>query len=142
MELSMAVCKRRLAVVWFVFSAIIVSLLVVQTLGGHYGEYIENVWSWFIPLILPTLMLMIGTFTVDVSKDENVNVSKFYYKLSLYLSYFYLALLLLTILVQPFLNAPPKDVLQMSNFWLGPVQGLVAAALGMFFLKRGEGQKK
>jgi hypothetical protein len=59
----------------------------------------------------------------------------FLYRLALWLSCAYLLLILLSILVQPFAPLPPLALMQQSNLWLGPLQGLVAGALGAFFVK-------
>ena len=59
----------------------------------------------------------------------------FLYRLALSLSCAYLLLILLSILVQPFAPFPPLELMQQSNLWLGPLQGLVAGALGAFFTK-------
>ena len=48
-------------------------------------------------------------------------------------SVFYLAMVSLTLLVQPFLTTPALELMQRSNLWLGPLQGLAAATLGAFF---------
>lgn len=58
---------------------------------------------------------------------------------------FYLFVLILSVLIQPFLAAPDERIdrvvvrvqmLETSNLWLAPLQGLVVIALGvLFFLK-------
>jgi hypothetical protein len=50
------------------------------------------------------------------------------------LSLFYLLLVALSILLQPLLaETSPLTLMQRSNLWLGPLQGLCVAALGFFF---------
>jgi hypothetical protein len=42
----------------------------------------------------------------------------------------------LTIILQPFAALDPLTLVKQSNLWLGPLQGLVSAALVAFFTKR------
>jgi hypothetical protein len=49
------------------------------------------------------------------------------------LSTFYLTVVFLTILLQPWLTPEPHEVMKQSNLWLAPLQGLVAAVLGAFY---------
>ena len=44
----------------------------------------------------------------------------------------------LSILLHPVSSMTPLELMEASNMWLGPLQGLVTAALGAFF--RGEGR--
>jgi hypothetical protein len=39
------------------------------------------------------------------------------------------------ILAQPLTQLPALELMRQSNLYLGPLQGLVAAALGAFFIK-------
>ena len=50
------------------------------------------------------------------------------------LSVFYLLLVAVTILAQPFLqDVSPIELMHRSNLWLGPLQGLAAGVLAAFF---------
>ena len=59
-----------------------------------------------------------------------------FYRLALALSIFYLALVLLTILIQPLTGTDTLDLMKRSNLWLGPIQGLVGSALGVLFASK------
>lgn len=49
-------------------------------------------------------------------------------------SVFYLLLVAVTILAQPFLqDVSPIELMHRSNLWLGPLQGLTAGVLAAFF---------
>jgi hypothetical protein len=47
-------------------------------------------------------------------------------------------MLALPIFLQPFSTLDPVALLKQSSLWLGPLQGLVSAALAAFFIKRDE----
>lgn len=135
--LPMTRCKRRLATIWFVLAGLIFLLLVVQTVMGYYGRGATDAWGWFLPNVMPTLSLIVGVLVLDQMGRgvKTRTADAFLYRLALGLSCAYLLLILLSILVQPFAPLPPLELMQQSNLWLGPLQGLVAGALGAFFIK-------
>lgn len=53
------------------------------------------------------------------------------------LSVFYLLLVLATLLLQAVAGMVATEFMTTSNLWLTPVQGLVGATLGVFFVSRG-----
>ena len=130
-------CKRRLATVWFLLAGVIFLLLVIQTVMGYYGQRATDAWGWFLPNVMPTLSLIVGVLVLDQMGGgvKTRTADAFLYRLALGLSLAYLLLILLSILVQPFAPLPPLDLMQQSNLWLGPLQGLVAGTLGAFFIK-------
>jgi hypothetical protein len=139
--------RWRLARVWFIACAVIFVLLVGQSVGGVYEGRLQGAWSWALPNFVPTLALMISVFAVDAfrpyDRTGGVKLREPFFKLSMGLSIFYLMILLATILAEPLyltFHAKPKmspvEFLEISNLWLGPLQGIVVAALGvLFFLK-------
>jgi Zn-dependent protease len=128
-------------------SAALFLILVAQSLLGVYENRLQGAWGWALPNFVPTLALMISVFAADALKGydetETLKVRRPFFRLSLGLSVFYLIVLLGTILAQPFVltfrtgnRLAPIEILELSNLWLGPLQGLVVAALGvLFFLK-------
>jgi hypothetical protein len=141
-----------LARLWFIASAIIFVLLVAQSVGGTYGGALQTAWGWALPNFVPTLALMVSVFAADAFKPYSdappSQVRAQFYKLSLGLSIFYLFVLLATILSEPvflYVHQGEKvtaiDLLQVSNLWLGPLQGIVVTALGVLFFLKEEGQK-
>jgi hypothetical protein len=135
-------CQRRIATVWLLGSGLIYLLVLVQTLFGYYGDDAETAWSWILPITLPTLSLIIGVMVAGARKRQkgrNDQVSEFVYRLALGLSLFYLSVVLLTLLVQPIVEVEPPDLMKQSNLWLAPLQGLVTASLGAFYISKEQG---
>lgn len=64
---------------------------------------------------------------------KNARADQFFYRLTLGISCAYILAVLLIFLLQPFTAVPPLKLMQQSNLWLGPFQGLVAAGMGAFF---------
>ncbi len=136
MKLSMYQCKRRLAALWFIGAGAVFFVVFLQTAFGHYGEKVTEVWSWVLPTVMPTLSLVLGVLVVDaLGKGISITrIDDFLFRLTFGLSLAYLLAVLLIFLLQPFTRVPPLQLMQQSNLWLGPFQGLVAAGLGAFFV--------
>lgn len=139
MSVSLTKCKKSLATVWFAGAGIVFTLILLQTLFGKYSGEEEKAWSWFLPTVMPTLSLMIGVLVADAKQEpaeEERKIDLFLFKLAMSLSIVYFGIVLVTVLVQPFTPLPILELLERSNLWLAPLQGLVAASLGAFFIKR------
>ena len=132
----MSSAKRRLSVVWFAGAALLSLLMVAQTIFGHYADAAEA-WSWLLPGIVPTLSLIIGVLVVDAlgKGAADRHVDRFMFRVALGLSVFYLLLVAVPVLAQPFTELAPGELLELSNLGLAPAQGLVSAALAAFFVK-------
>jgi hypothetical protein len=137
MQISMAHCKARLATFWFVGSCTLFIVVLIQTIMGHYGDKIEDVWGWFLPTVMPTLSLVVGVLVADaLGKGEKTDlVDRFLFRLTYSISLAYLLIVALTILSQPIAPLTPLELLKTSHLWLGPLQGLVTASLGAFFIR-------
>jgi cobalamin synthase len=135
--LSLETSRRRLAVLWFAGAAVSFVTLLAQTLLGRYGKESEQAWGWLLPSVVPTLSLIIGVLAVSANKPPRADlvVDRFFYRLSWWLSAVYLATVAATLFVQPLTRWAPLDLMLRSNLWLGPMQGLVAAALAAFFFR-------
>ena len=148
-SLTLRSCKNRLATIWLVGVAAVFVLFLIQSVLRKYPGSLQEAWQWFLPTWLPTLSLMVGVFVADASREphkENLP-DPFIYKLARGLSVFYLIVLLLTLLLEPLATrAGTADsalsFLKMSNLWLAPLQGLVSAILGAFFIKRASAPPK
>ena len=142
--------RWRLGLLWFGGAAAISLLLVVQSLFGVYQANVQEVWGWALPNYLPTLSLMLGVFAAvalaDQTETDLMRVRKPFFWLAFGLSAFHLVCVAIVILVQPMLpSRTPEgeayDVMASfvtSNLWLGPLQGLVALALGALFFSRSQ----
>ena len=143
-RIDVSVGQRRLAIIWLAAGAVLVLLLVAQSIGGKFGSEAGKAWTWLLPLIIPTLSLILGAVAYQATrKPTPATVDRFAYRVSLWLSAFYLLLVLGTVVAPALISYPSgSDMLatmQMSNLWLAPVQGLVGIALGVFFVSREAG---
>lgn len=146
--LALETARWRLATIWFSGSALIVIVLILQSLFDVYGGHVQEVWGWALPNFAPTLSLMMGVFAASAlaqdAPTDTMEVRAPFYRLAAGLSVFHLLCMLLVIGVQPLLPARtvgdgPPDIMRgfvVSNLFLGPLQGLVAAALGALFFSK------
>jgi hypothetical protein len=130
------VAQKKLMILWCTGGLILFLLLIIRSVGGIYGTKVDEAWSWFIPTIVPTLFLMITVAIIDFSQPtiSEKQSDKFLFQLAFAMSLVYLILVSFTVL-RPFAIYTPIEMMKKSNLWLGPLQGLVAAALGAFFVK-------
>lgn len=139
--LAVGKCKKGLARVWFSGAGLVFVIVLLQSLFGRYAGHLADAWGWFLPAVMPTLSLMIGVFVADAlagGRPERY-VDAFVYRLALGLSLGYFAVVLATLLLQPFTGVAPLELLGTSQLWLAPLQSLVTAVLGAFFVKAGQG---
>ncbi len=133
--------RFKLARVWLIGAGIIFVLLVVQSLLHVYGDLTQEVWGWFLPNLMPSLGMIISVlaYTALDPHSSRAMVRRTFVQIAEWLSLIYLLLVLLTILMQPFAAGSAADrvaLMHTSNLWLGPVQGLVASALGVLFVSK------
>jgi hypothetical protein len=113
------------------FSAII---LVVSSILRGRADAARESWSWFLPLVLPTVGLMVGVLgAAAMGRPKEKYVRKSFVDIAFWLSAAHLILVSLTILLEPFSPLRGAELHGMSNYWLSPMQGLVVAALGYLF---------
>ena len=127
--------RNSLAVIWFVGGGIAFLLLATQSILGKYESSVQEVWAWFVPIIFPTLALMLGVIGATALQEEQDRraVKLFFLHLSKALSLFYLVVLMLTLVLEPFSTTPGARLYTLSNYWLGPLQALVVAAITVLF---------
>lgn len=127
--------QRKLAGVWFTGAGLLTLLIVVQSILGKFGAAADKAWGWYLPSILPSLSLIVGAVAYRAVRpaEESERVDRLAFRISYGLSIFYLALVSTTLLLEPFSTLTPIELMDLSNLWLAPLQGLTAAALAVFF---------
>jgi hypothetical protein len=117
-------------------AGLFLAILIVQSVRGVYGSATEKAWSWAIPTVLPTLLLILGTVArPSANARSSKSVDQFAFRVTLGLSAFYLLCIVATPLLRPPMTGDRStiEIMALSNFWLGPLQGLIGLALGFFF---------
>jgi hypothetical protein len=114
---------------------------------GMQVDHTVDVWKWLLPNLLPTLTMMVSALAASAFiQNDGVTVRRDFYHSAMGLSVFYLATVSGLLLVQPIANPRSAkdqlDSLRTSNIATGPLQGLVAAALGVLFATGKSGDKQ
>ncbi|WP_163881649.1 hypothetical protein [Rhizobium laguerreae] len=131
---SLAHTRTVLARLWLSGSGFSAIILVVASILRGRSDAARETWSWFLPLVLPTIGLMLGVLgAAAMARQREKYVRKSFVDIAFWLSAAYLVLVSLTILLEPFSPLRGAELHGMSNYWLGPMQGLVVAALGYLF---------
>jgi len=133
--------RSRLATVWLCGAGLVLLVVVFQSLLGRYGDKTPEALGWLLSAIMPTLLLIITVlgYTALVPEFQRSVVRRDFFRVARYLSTAYLALVALTVLIGPFAAADGAGMIKlmhMSDLWLGPIQGLVASALGVLFVTK------
>ena len=149
-QINFSVARKKLVVQWMVFSALIFTLFLIQTLTGRYEKYEGEVWEWLFKFITPTLSLMLGVLISQVSSPASeVDTDILYFRTATWASYFFLFVLLLSAFLIPFIHLqqnrnlsitdtpkPIVEAMKTYNIFLLPLQGICTLILGLFFTKK------
>jgi len=146
MQVRIGQCKRSLAILWLGASGALFLLILYETQVGPLGDQQQSTWGWFFQSVLPTLLLIVGVLGADATRadSDTRTVDRFFYRVALGMSALYLLVMLFTFVLSAVsyfhqgtgdIGWKPLESMQNSTFYLGPLQGLTAAALGVFFTK-------
>lgn len=131
--------RNRLAVLWVIMVTVVFVLTAWRTMANRFGGYDQQVWSWLLPHLLPTLSLVLGALgagALHASKNRR-NVSRTFYRVTMSLSSFYIlgVWLVLASVFEWGSNSQqePDHLLGVSNYFLGPIQGVVVGTVGIFY---------
>lgn len=132
--------RKLITVLWFVGFALNFVLFLLQNWNGAYAGSNKDAWAWFLPTVIPSVSLIVGTIIYDSVKNTpgKTRVDRFPLWLTFSISLLYLLTLLATIGAAPNFNGGEKPLafLQSSSVYLNPLQGLVGITLGAFFVAR------
>jgi hypothetical protein len=126
--------RNKLARIWFIGTAFPFLLIVIQTLLLKYEPKTQEVWAWFIPLVFPTITLMVAVMGAEAfTAQARKVVRKGFSMITCYLSFAYIVVLFLVILLEPISEGDSLKIFSISTFFLGPLQAVVVAAIGYLF---------
>lgn len=134
MKTSMEESKKKLTLLWVIMSTVLCIILFGQ-IFTRTTEYINVAMKWTLPKFFPTLALIIAAWVKDVtSTPEKMDIDSFVYKLTFYLSFAYLLMLILIFVFSLLSNYKTVDIMSKSDLLCTGFQGIVTASLGIFFV--------
>lgn len=121
---------------WWGWGLLLFLLLVaLSSQSAIFGDEVSSAWQWFLPNITPSMGLVgAAAYARRKTADVDLAVIKPLFLMAVIVSAVYLLLLTVS-LIGVFFSANPLGWLGKSNLWLGPLQGLAASALAVFFAK-------
>lgn len=136
--------RARMSILWFLGAGVISVVMIILSVADYYQDQVADIWGWLLPLVIPTLALMISVLGANALKPDmgQIHVSRFFFNLAFWVSTVYLLLILLMIIIEPASIHDTLEFLNLSNYWLAPMQGLAASAIGALFYTKQEGGKK
>jgi hypothetical protein len=140
MNILMVKVQTRLMIVWAVGCGLLLLIVWLQIINGHYADNGQDVIEWLLPSIVPTLSLVTGVWANNALKkpQSKKQVSKGTYQAVLAVSIFYLVFIGLVFAIQPMVALTPIEVVKDSSLILAPLQGVMCAFIGIFFNQSSE----
>lgn len=128
--------QQRLVTIWVAGFAPSYLLVATRTFT-NWESVAQDVWAWFSPTTVPTLLLVVGGYlaATKTAASQRRRVEPYVYRLTAGISVIYLLAVLVLLVVT--LHAEPYAALvrfRTANLALGILQGLVTATLGYFFV--------
>ncbi len=146
MQVPIDQCKKSLAGLWGIAFVAFFFLILYETQAGPLGDQQQPAWGWMFQNLLPTLSMIVAVLGTDATKPDTGTrtVDRFFFRIALGMSVIYLLTMMLTFVLSAvsFFHAggesgwKPLQAMQNSTFYLGPLQGLTAGSLGVFFTKQ------
>jgi len=133
--------KKRLTLLWCVGAGILIMFVTVQTILNRYIDISGEVWEWFLANLSPGLSTILGVNLVDIlssSSQKQDTIDSFYYRMTIALSFCYLIILFLILITHTPLDGTVLEYYRSWNALLIPGQSVVAAMLGIFFIKKSD----
>jgi hypothetical protein len=127
-------CQVRLLILWAGLGGLALVVLLIQVApGGVYAGRSSDLLDWFLPTVMPTISLMVGTLVAEKRAEPSPTVDRFAYRLALWLSVLYLLIVIVALLA--FADSrTPLDDLRGSAKLITAIYGLVGLALGVLFV--------
>lgn len=139
--MTVKTCRYWLAAIWFIGAGIILLLILARDAKGEGAATTPAMYQWFWPNVIPFITLAVTSVFVTHAnaatlRENSVPVDRFVFFAAAGISVFYLAAMLL-MLTSIAVNPDPKfaDTLKGTSGWMVPLQAIVSAALGVFFVK-------
>jgi hypothetical protein len=137
MGLTRQTARRILGAVSVIGGLGVLLFFSAQILSGRYSGQEDAAWKWFVPNIVPLTGLVSGglitEFMQRTDSDEAIDSYSLWFSVGLCI--IYIIALLGSIMFASVRYVNPLPHLQTANLYLGFLQGLVAAALGVYFTR-------
>lgn len=135
MMIDIRIARVSLTKTWLIGSGLLLLLMLQQTLTLPHADNVRDLWAWIIPLLAPTLGLIVGVWAYEHhnNKSSSKVADAFLFKMTKLLSVCYMLLIASTPLLRPLVPYSMAEWLTLSQYWLGFLQAPVTAVIGALF---------
>jgi hypothetical protein len=99
-------------------------------------------WGWLLSATMPTIGLVLGAFTATPHAQQSGRSADMpFFHLTIGMSCFYLSVVNPSVFSMWFLGTYSSGTFGTISSVLGPIQGLLTAALGFFFIRLGNPER-
>jgi len=129
--------KSVLSYIWIAAFLVLFAIIGLQTMFGKFGsgEDWDAGFSWFLPLTVPSLSLMLTVWTLQQTEEDKKEVTSSHVLwAAIAFSAFYLLWMLGLLLLHPFSELSLQTQLRRSAWYLAMLQGIVMALLGRLLI--------
>jgi hypothetical protein len=136
MLILLADTRKRLLWLWLGFTAVIISLVFIQTLTGKFEGIERKAWLWVFTNQLPALILLLAAVILNKNPSKVLLQSTF--NAVMWGTVVYLIFVLITLFALPFatINWSIEGYLNKSYLWLLPFQIVLLAAFWILYFKK------
>ena len=134
--------RRKCWKIWLISALLVCLLTIAQTITNKLGEAVTIVWLWTLISVIPGLSVLF--ISLVVNKYPSRLLSKELYITLLTGTIIYVALLLLTLILEPYATAEHLSIISykiQSFWWLLPFQFLLVIGFYSVFIRQRISQK-
>jgi hypothetical protein len=143
MGYSFRECRKRLAILWLGVGGFLFVVMIAETSKGALSDRPTEAWGWFLPNVMPTLMLVASSLVGDANPQHHnsgaeLSADQVYFKIAIAASAFYLALILFVLIGwRATVYRDPTQLMSLASLWNAPIQGITASVIAIFFKRSG-----
>lgn len=131
--------RHVLLSIWLACGFSLFLLLVYQVFAGNEmvrSDEVELVFSWFLPCVSPTLLMMVGIIVADQrNRTIGMPIDERWFRISILVSLAYFVVLFLVPIRLAFDSKSVETVIKQSGLWQSSFQAIVTGVLAAFFVR-------
>jgi hypothetical protein len=134
--------RSLLSLFWGITTFPLFVVFIIQDIQVKYGADWDTPWTWFLPLVMPVLSLIVGVWVIGerFNSTEKLHSPTSFYG-AIFVSFIYITLLYLVVCSAPFSNLTIEAIFRSSGWYLGVIQGLLILVLHKFLIENAPAQE-
>lgn len=139
--MTVKTCRYWLAGIWLIGAGLLLLLTIARAAHGGAPDTMPAIWAWLLPNLIPFITLVVTTVLVihtnaATLRENSALVDRFVFVTAVGISVFYLAAVSMVLFsIDGDKVEKLADTFKGTSVWMTPLQVIVSAALGVFFVK-------